>query len=37
VPRKLFFWVKGRINKIAIEATKAIAPPNLLGMERRIA
>jgi len=29
--------VKGKINKIAIDKTKAITPPNLLGIERRIA
>jgi hypothetical protein len=29
--------VKGKINKIAIDKTRAITPPNLLGIERRIA
>jgi hypothetical protein len=29
--------VKGKINKIAIDITKAITPPNLLGIERKIA
>jgi hypothetical protein len=29
--------VKGIINKIAIENTKAITPPNLLGIDRKIA
>jgi hypothetical protein len=27
----------GRINKIAIEKTRATTPPSLLGIERRIA
>jgi hypothetical protein len=27
----------GRINKIAIDNTKAITPPNLLGIDRKIA
>jgi len=31
------FWVKGKINRIIIEATNAIAPPNLLGIDRKIA
>jgi hypothetical protein len=30
-------FVKGKINKIAIDITRAITPPNLLGIERRIA
>jgi hypothetical protein len=29
--------VKGKINKIAIDITKAITPPNLLGIDRKIA
>jgi hypothetical protein len=29
--------VIGKINKIITERTKAITPPNLLGIERRIA
>ena len=36
-PFKLIFWENGRIIRIAIEATKAMAPPNLLGIERRMA
>lgn len=31
------FWVSGKINKIAIDKTREITPPNLLGIERRIA
>lgn len=31
------FWVKGKINKIIIDMIKAITPPNLLGIDRRIA
>jgi hypothetical protein len=30
-------WVKGKIAKIAIDSTKAITPPNLLGIDRKIA
>jgi hypothetical protein len=29
--------VKGKIKRIAIDKTKAITPPNLLGIERKIA
>lgn len=29
--------IKGIINKIAIDITKAITPPNLLGIDRKIA
>ena len=29
--------VKGKIIKIKIDITKAITPPNLLGIERKIA
>jgi hypothetical protein len=29
--------VIGKINKIKMDATRAITPPNLLGIERRIA
>lgn len=35
--RNLERWVKGRINKIRIDATKATTPPSLFGIERRIA
>jgi hypothetical protein len=30
-------FVNGRINKIAIDITKAITPPSLLGIDRKIA
>lgn len=30
-------WVNGKINRIAIEATKAITPPSLFGIDRKIA
>jgi hypothetical protein len=29
--------VKGKINKIAIDKTNAITPPNLFGIDRKIA
>jgi len=32
-----FCFLKDRINKIKIDATKAITPPNLLGIERKMA
>ena len=34
---ELDFFSNGRMSKIASLATKAITPPNLLGIERRIA
>jgi hypothetical protein len=37
VPFSLLNCVNGRISKIAIEATRAMAPPNLLGIDRKIA
>lgn len=30
-------WVKGIINRIKIEAIRAITPPNFLGIDRRMA
>lgn len=33
----MLLCVKGKIIKIAIERTKAITPPNLLGIDRKIA
>jgi hypothetical protein len=30
-------FVKGKINKIAIDKTKAITPPSLFGIDRKIA
>jgi len=30
-------FIKGKINKIINDISKAITPPNLLGIERRIA
>jgi hypothetical protein len=30
-------FVNGKINKIAIDITNAITPPNLLGIDRKIA
>lgn len=35
--RNLFLCKKGRVNKTPIEAAKATVPPNLLGIDRRIA
>lgn len=35
--RNLFFIIKGRINKIIIEDNRAITPPNLLGIDRKMA
>jgi hypothetical protein len=32
-----FLFEKGRINKIAIDITRAITPPSLLGIDRKIA
>lgn len=37
VPRSLSYGRKGIINKIETERTKAITPPNLFGIDRRIA
>lgn len=37
IHRKFLFCVKGRMAMIATDRTKAITPPNLLGMDRRIA
>lgn len=34
---KFFLFEKGRINKIAIDITRAITPPSLLGIDRKIA
>jgi hypothetical protein len=33
----LFFFNKGKKNKIKIDINKAITPPNLFGIERKIA
>jgi hypothetical protein len=30
-------WVRGGTNRIKMAANRAITPPNLLGMDRRIA
>jgi hypothetical protein len=35
--RALFFCVIGRIIRIRIDSIRATTPPNLLGIERRIA
>jgi hypothetical protein len=37
VPRSLSFGRNGIINKIETDKTRAITPPSLLGIERRIA
>jgi hypothetical protein len=37
IPFNSIFWVNGKIKRMAIEATKATAPPSLLGIDRRIA
>jgi len=34
---KIFFCFNGKIARIKIDATKAITPPSLLGMDRKIA
>ena len=34
---KIFEDLSGRMNRIAIDNTRAITPPSLLGMDRRIA
>jgi hypothetical protein len=34
---RMFFCFKGRMIRMRIDATKAITPPNLLGIDRRIA
>jgi hypothetical protein len=34
---KFCLKIKGTTNKIAIDMTKAITPPNLLGIARKIA
>ena len=36
-PRKFLLYIKGQIIKIIIDIAKAITPPSLLGIERRIA
>ena len=36
MPRNFDLFV-GKINKIAIDIARAIPPPNLFGMDRRIA
>ena len=35
--RNLALCVKGRINKIATDMARAITPPSLFGIDRRIA
>jgi hypothetical protein len=37
MPDLLFVEVRGRINKINRAANRAITPPNLFGMDRRMA
>ncbi len=37
IPLILLFLIMGIINRIAIEVTNAITPPNLLGIDRKIA
>jgi hypothetical protein len=37
VPREFDLFVIGKITKIKIEARRAITPPNLLGIDRKIA
>lgn len=37
VDRIRFLWVSGIIIKIRIDITKAITPPSLFGIERRMA
>lgn len=37
MPWVFLFCENGRINKIAIEATKAAAPPSFLGIDRKMA
>jgi len=34
---KLYFFLKGKIKIIRIEAKRANTPPNLLGIDRKIA
>jgi hypothetical protein len=34
---KILFDDRGRINRIAMDATRAITPPSLFGIDRRIA
>ena len=36
-PSKFTFIYKGEINKIIIDIAKAITPPNLFGIDRKIA
>jgi len=36
-PRNFLLYIKGQIIKIIIDIAKAITPPSLLGIERRIA
>ena len=35
--RNFPLWVKGRIKRIAIDNTKDTTPPNLFGIDRKIA
>jgi hypothetical protein len=36
-PRNFLLYIKGQIIKIIIDIAKAITPPNLLGIDRKIA
>ena len=36
-PRNFLVYIKGQIIKIRIDRARAITPPNLLGIDRKIA
>jgi len=36
-PRNFLVYIKGQIIKIKIDKARAITPPNLLGIDRKIA